>query len=295
MTRFAPFAAVLCLAAAGVARAGDETGPAKEGKDAPKAARTKGTDIRWAPTWSEAAEECAERNVPMMIHSHASTCPPCKALHKLIFENDAYVAWANAETVHVLSYSLDAEPDEPEPLVDAERGGEKVRVLASFPMFRPEEVDVLLAELNVHVKYPKSTPWTGVVDATGKVLAEMKKGTPKECRELYEAEQKKLGAFLPRKDWIAVRAVLQESVDAEFSEDWAKAVGAALAARALRAEFPAAIEERVKARLFGLAGEAKRQTEAADKTADPAKREAALAKVKRAFAPLSEPTAAAKK
>ena len=282
MRRFAPLVGCLLVAAAGAARAGDETGP-KPAAKAEKASKWKGPDVRWAATWSEASEEAAERNVPMMIHSHASTCGPCKALHEAIFHDADYVTWANAETVHVLSYSIDAEADKPEPMLEVVRDGEKVKVLAQFPMFRPEETEVLLAELNTHVKYPKTTPWTGVVDSTGKVLAEKKSGTATQFREMYEAEQKKMGAFLPRRDWLAVRAALQASSDAEAAEDWKKATRSALDARALRKDFPAPVEERVVARLATLSKEAQRQREAAAKEKDATKRAALLAQIDASF------------
>ena len=291
MTRFAPFAGLVLLAAAGLASAGDDTTPAKPAAPAGDASRAeakawRGPDIRWAPTWNDASEEAGERNVPMMIHSHASTCGPCKVLHEAVFHDADYVAWANAETVHVLSYSIDAEADKPEPLVEVDRGGEKVKVLAIFPMFRPEETEVLLAELNVHVKYPKTTPWTGVVESTGKVLAEVQKGTSKEFRALYDAEQKKMGEFLPRREWVSVRAALQASSDAENAEEWKKATLSALDARHIKKEFPAAVEERVRARLSSLDTEAKRQLEAAEKEKDAAKRTAALVRINADFAGL---------
>jgi hypothetical protein len=288
MPRPSPIVGLLLLAAAGVAHAGDDTTPQKP-VQAEKPSKWKGPDIRWAPTWNDAAEEAGERNVPMMIHSHASTCGPCKALHEAIFHDADYVAWANGETVHVLSYSIDAEADKPEPLLEVERDGEKVKVLAQFPMFRPEETEVLLAELNTHVKYPKTTPWTGVVDSTGKVLAERKSGTAAQFREMYEAEQKKMGAFLPRRDWLAVRAALTGSSDAEAAEDWKKATHLALDARALRKDFPPAVEERVVARLATLAAEAKRRRADAEKEKDPARRAAALSKVDADFAGLPPP------
>jgi len=68
------------LAATVVARA-DETdkgGKAPAGKAADKGAKGKDDkndkpDIRWAPTWREAKEEAAERNVAIFLHSHSST------------------------------------------------------------------------------------------------------------------------------------------------------------------------------------------------------------------------------
>ncbi len=72
-------AALAVLAAALPASAGDEPDekPAKPdekpAEPAPKVEAEKGPYIAWARTYGEAAQEAAERNVCIYLHSHGST------------------------------------------------------------------------------------------------------------------------------------------------------------------------------------------------------------------------------
>lgn len=202
-----------------------------------------------------------------------------------MFQDPEYVRWANESTVHVLSYDVFKDADEPEPLVDGERGGEKVKVIAAYPMFTLVEADLVAREVNAAVKFPLSAPWAGVIGQDGStVLASVKKATAKEFRELYETEQKKLaGPTLPREAWRKARRLLEESTADEFDEKWAPAVSKALAAKGVAKELSPAMAERVAARLEGLEAVAKDRIAALDKVADPAVRSKARAAIKADF------------
>jgi hypothetical protein len=190
-----------------------------------------------------------------------------------VFLDPEYVRWANEKTVHVLSYDLYKDADKPEPTVEVERDGEKVTVLAAYPMFTASEVDLIAREVNAAVKFPLTAPWAGVVSPDGKVLASLKKATAKEFRELYETEQKKLtGPVLARGPWKSIRTLLEESTTLEFDEKWAGSVSKALAARAVAKELPPPLAERVQARLDSLDAVAKTRIDALDKIKDPAAR-----------------------
>lgn len=201
-----------------------------------------------------------------------------------MFHDADYVAWANRETVHVLSYSLDPDAPKPEPLVEVERGGEKVAVLEMYPMFTPAEAEALVSEVNAGVLFPTKTPWAGVLSPDGKkTLAEEpgKKG-PKEFRAIFEEQQKTLGASLDRATWTKVRAALEASSNAEFDEKWPEATKAALEAKALAKDPPRPLAERVATRVDSLAKIAKEKIA----EAEAAKDAAALARLKAAFAGL---------
>jgi hypothetical protein len=266
----------LALAAPARAQAGESDRPA--GKSPPASKRDAKPQIEWVHSVPDAMEEAAERNVPIYLHSHANTCPPCKAIHRAVFEDAAYVAWANEATIHVLSYDVHADAD-PEPLVEVERDGGKVSVFAAYPTFTPDEMRLLLGEIGKRVDFPLHTPWAGVLSPDGKkVLAEVVKGGPKEFRAAYEEGQKKLGTPYPRAAWKKVRAAVQASIDAEYAEQWKRAAAAALEARSLSKGAPPPLAERVDARVASLVTEgrrlladAKKQKRAADATAAEAK------------------------
>jgi hypothetical protein len=201
-----------------------------------------------------------------------------------VFHDPEYVRWANEKTVHVLSYDLDKNADAPEPTLEVERDGVKVTVLAAYPMFTPNEADVVAREANAAVKFPLATPWTGVIAPDGTVLASLKKATAKEFRELYDAEQKKRpGPTLSRPDWKRIRTLLEESTALEFDERWPEAVAKAAEARGVAKEPPAPLAERVAARFDALDAVARLKIEALDKIADPDARAKARASVKTDF------------
>jgi hypothetical protein len=190
-----------------------------------------------------------------------------------VFQDPEYIRWANEKTVHVLSYDLYKDATEPEPTLEVERDGEKVKVLTAYPMFTASEVDIIAREINAAVTFPLSAPWAGVVEPSGKVLANLKKATAKEFRELYETEQKKrTGPVLARAPWKTIRTLLEESTVAEFDEKWADSVAKALAARATAKDLPAPLQERVDARLDALDAVAKSRIDDLDKVKDPAAR-----------------------
>jgi len=196
-----------------------------------------------------------------------------------VYHDAAYVSWANAQTIHVMSYSLDKEAEKPEPLVEIERDGAKVETLAMYPMLTPSEAEALVNEVNAAVMFPTSTPWSGVISPLdGKtVLGELTKGTSKEFRALYEAEQVKLGPTLARPLWRKVVASLSASTEAEFDEKFAEAVKFALEAKALVKEPTKALGERMQARLDGLERIGRERLEVARGEKDAAKRAKALA------------------
>lgn len=209
-----------------------------------------------------------------------------------MFQDAEYVTWANEKTIHVLSYSLDENADKPEPTTEVERDGEKVTVLAMYPMFTLNEADLLVREVNAAFKFPTSTPWTGVIGTDGKtILASIaKRATSKEFREMYDAEQKKLtGPVLSKPDWKAIRKSLEESSNAEFDEKFPEAIKAALAANAVAKDVPLALRERLEARFSSLRNAKDSKTEDAAKIKDAAKREAALARVAKDFEGLPPP------
>jgi hypothetical protein len=198
-----------------------------------------------------------------------------------VFHDAEYVAWANRETVHVISYSLDPEAPKPEPVVDVERDGEKVQVLQMYPMFTMAEAEAIVNEVNSAVLFPTKTPWAGVIAPDGKkILAEEpgKKG-PKEFRALYEEQQKALGPTLDRPTWSKIRAALEASSSAEFDEKWAEATKAALEARSLAKDPPKPLAERVATRVESLAKIAKDRIAEAEKAKDAA----SVARLRAAF------------
>jgi hypothetical protein len=202
-----------------------------------------------------------------------------------VFQDPEYVRWANEATVHVLSYDVTPGTEDAEPTVEVVRDGEKVKVLAAYPMFTAVEADLVAREIHAAVEFPLTTPWTGVIGQDGKtVVASVKKGTSKDYRALYEAEQKKLtGPTLPRDAWRKARLLLEESTNAEFDEAWTTAVSKALAAKGVAKDLPEAMAERVRARLDGLDAVAKDRIDALEKVPDPAARAKARAAIKADF------------
>jgi hypothetical protein len=165
-------------------------------------------------------------------------------------------------------------------MIEGERDGEKVSVFKAYPMFTPDEMFSLRGELEKKLTYPGTTPWAAVVDPDGmKALVEIKKGTPKEFRAAYDAEQKKRGAPFPRADWQKIRAAIQASTDAEFAEEWSKAAEAAASARDLGKAAPVPLKEAVEARIASVTAAAKSLLADAKKTKDAKARDAAVAKV----------------
>lgn len=195
-----------------------------------------------------------------------------------MFHDAEYVKWANEHTIHVMSYSLDKNATKPEPLVDVSRDDGTVEALAAFPMFTPNEAEALVNEINAAVTFPTSTPWSGVISpADGKtVLAEIKNGTAKDFRALYDAEAKKLPAPLARETWKKSAAALAASTEAEFDEKFAAAVKLALEAKALVKEPTKAMAERLDARAAALEKIGRERLDAAMKEKDAVKRAKAL-------------------
>lgn len=277
-------AAVTALAAP-AARADDPPAPppaAPRPSDGPRTAepprprggaRIEGTAIAWAPSWTEVREEAAERNAAIFLHSHSSSCPPCKAIHRAVYGDPAYVKWANERTIHAISYWLDPNDELPEEDVERERDGVKVRVIARHPALTRAEAETFVNEVDRSVKFPTKTPWAGVIAPDGTtVLAEIRTGTAKDFRALYDAEQKKLGPQLPRARWQAIRKELAASSDAEFDERWAEAVAHAIAARDAGKDAPRPLAERIETRVEALEKEGTRRLEAARGLADAAAR-----------------------
>ena len=198
-----------------------------------------------------------------------------------MFHDAEYVKWANENTIHAMSYSLDKDAKKPEPMINVSRDDGTVEALAAFPMFTANEAEALVNEINSAVTFPTSTPWSGVISPVdGKtVLAEMKNGTAKEFRALYDAEQKKLGASVPRALWKKVVADLSASTEAEFDEKFADAVKRVLEAGTLVKDPPKPLLERIEARKAGMEKIGRDRLAAALKEKDPAKRAKAIAAV----------------
>jgi hypothetical protein len=204
-----------------------------------------------------------------------------------VFHDADYVKWANENTVHALSYSLDKNATTPEPVLDVERNGEKTEVLAMYPMFSKSEADDLVNELDGKVKFPTHTPWVGVIALDGTtVLATAARGTSKQYRELYEAEQKKLGVAVPRSVWQRVRKLLDTSASADLDEKYAEAIKAVLDAKATVKDAPKALAEKIASRLEALDDIGRTRLEDAGRLRDLKARDAAIAKVKSEFAGL---------
>lgn len=205
-----------------------------------------------------------------------------------MFHDAEYVTWANEQTIHLLSYSLDKNADKPEPVteVERERDGktEKVEVLTLYPMFTANEAEALVNELNSGIKFPMHTPWVGVISPDGStVLAEGAKGTAKQYREMFDEQQKKLGPVVPRSAWKKAVAAIEASSSQEFDEEWAKAVASALAAKAAVKDPPKPLAERIATRIDSLEKAGKARLAAAEKLADAAAREKAVAQVRADF------------
>lgn len=204
-----------------------------------------------------------------------------------MFRDVDYVTWANAETVHLLSYALDKAAEGPEPLLSVDRDGAKTEVLAAYPMFTAAEAEELAADVDRHVKFPTHTPWVGVLAPDGvTVLASGGKGTSKSYRAMYDAERKKLPPPLARDAWLAARRSLEASAEAAFDERWADATKAYLAARAKVPAPTPAFAERLDARLASLETAGKDALARAEGAKDGEARSAAVAKVRADFAGL---------
>ncbi|MFO0932637.1 MAG: hypothetical protein U1E39_07995 [Planctomycetota bacterium] len=198
-----------------------------------------------------------------------------------------YVTWANAETIHLLSYALDKNAEGPEPLLTVDRDGAKTEVLAAYPMFTAAEAEELAADVDRHVTFPTHTPWVGVLAPDGvTVLASGAKGTSKSYRAMYDAERKKLPPPLARDAWLAARKALDASAEAEFDERYAEATKAYLAARAKVPAPTPALAERLDARLAALETAGKAALARAEATKDGEARSAAVAKARADFAGL---------
>ena len=289
VARSLPCLLVLSVLGLSPARAGEPPEPppaAPKPPDAPKpsAARLEGCAIAWAPSWPEAREEAAERNAAIFLHSHSSSCPPCKTIHRAVFGDPAYVRWANEKTIHAISYWLDPKDEVPEDDVERERDGEKVAVLSRHPALTRAEAETFVNEVDKAVKFPTKTPWAGVVSPDGTtVLAELKTGSSKDFRALYDAQQKKLGPQVPRAVWSAVRKDLTGSSEAEFDERWAEAVTHALAARDAVKDAPKPLAERIATRIEALDKEGTKRVVAAEALPDAGARRKALEAVQTAF------------
>src|SRR5262245_2307460 len=158
-------------------------------------------------------------------------------------------------------------------------------------MFTADEATDLVDAVYASVKFTLHTPWVGVVGLDGTTtLATTAKGTSTSYRELYEVEQKKLGAVLPRPIWQKVRKDLEASSEADFDEKYAAATKAVLDAKAaLDAATktpPKALAERVATRIEALDKAGRARLEAASQLKDAKAREAAVAKAKADFAGL---------
>lgn len=277
------------------AHAGDSTEPppaAPKPADTPKptppaptsAARLPGCTIAWAPSWPDAREEAAERNAAIFLHSHSSSCPPCKTIHRAVFCDPAYARWANEKTIHAISYWLDPKDEVPEDDVERDRDGEKVAVLSRHPALTRAEAETFVNEVDKSVKFPTKTPWAGIVSPDGStVLAELRTGSSKDFRALYDAQQKKLGPQLPRPVWSAIRKDLSASSDAEFDERWAEAVTHAIAARDAGKDAPRPLAERIATRLEALDKEGMKRLTAAEALSDGSARRKALDEVAATF------------
>ena len=210
-----------------------------------------------------------------------------------MFQDPEYVKWANEETVHVLSYSIDLNAERPEPLAEVERDGEKVTVLAMYPMFTETEVAYLVNETNVRVKFPEKTPWSGVLSPDGTtVLAEIKKAPAKEFRALFDEQQKKIGKPLARAAWLEANRLLTESSEAEVNGEWGKAVKAVLGAKTAVRDCPKPLADRIEGQREALDNQGLSQIRDAEKAKDPAKRRAELGRIAADFKGLPAGTAA---
>jgi len=191
----------------------------------------------------------------------------------------------------VLCYGLDKNANGPEPVLEVDREGTKTEVLARYPMFTADEATDLVDTVYATVKFTLHTPWVGVVAVDGKTtLSISEKGTSKSYREQFEAEQKKVGAILPRPVWRKVRTLLDASSEADFDEKYAEATKAALEARATLAAAakspPKALAERVDARVEALDKAGRERLEQANGLQDGKARDEAVARVRADFAGL---------
>jgi hypothetical protein len=263
--------ALALLACVLPAHAGDTTG--------------KRSSIAWAPSFSDAVQEATERNLPIFLHSHAATCPPCHAIRKAVFESRDYVAWANASTVHLISYYVAPEDQEAEPTQEVERDGAKVSALVSYPDFTPLEMELLIRGIDQRLQFPEKTPWAGVISPDGRTVLAAKPGkaSAKDFREAYEAEAKKLGPSISRDAWLEACAWLRASTEAEVDERWADAVAPARKALAASVAYPKALRARVVGQVEALHAarqarlEAAARLPAAERAKETARLEAAFA------------------
>jgi hypothetical protein len=279
--KFASVAALSLAALSPPTLAGDTVPSPKSGERRP---------VEWARSFGDAVREATERNLPILLHSHATGCPPCTAIRREVFEDADYVKWANAESVHVLSYYLHEEDREKE-VVERERDGEKVAVFAAHPAFTPDEMEVLRGGIDVKVAVPEKTPWAGVLSSDGtKVLAEKRgKARGSELRDLYAAEAKKMGPSLARPDWLRANRALSESTVAEVDERWKEAVAAVLPLLGVAKGWPRPLARRVLGQVESLDAVRARLLEAAAKAKDPAARSREEAAVAEEFRALPAP------
>ena len=202
-----------------------------------------------------------------------------------MFLDPEYVKLANEKTIHLLSYDLQKDLDggAAEEIATVEREGQKVDVLAHYPMFTPDEIQALLTDVASHLKYPTKTPWTGVISPDGqKTLwenAEKKAPISKTFEDAYDAEQAKLGKTLPRTEWKRVTALLEASTKADADSKWKEAVTAVLAAKSGSSMYPAPFIDRIQRWADTLNDEGISAIDNAKKLKDPAARAKELAKL----------------
>jgi hypothetical protein len=233
----------------------------------------KKTAVAWARSFSDAAQEATERNLPIFLHSHAATCPPCHSIRKAVFENRDYVAWANESTVHLISYYIAPEDDAAEPRQEVEREGEKALALVNYPDFTALDMELLIRGIDSRLQFPEKTPWAGVLSSDGLKILVAKPGgaSAKEFRALYDAEAKKFGPSVPRPAWLKTTELLRKSAEAEVDERWADAVATAKEAYEIASGSPKALRGRVVGQVEALHAVRTRRLEALAKLPEAAR------------------------
>ena len=279
--------ALLLALAAPPAHADDPPAPppaAPKPKDAPKtaeppkAARLRQRASRPPRSRGPRRGRTRARRPPSATRRSSSTATraparPCKTIHRVVYGDPAYARWANEKTIHAISYWLDPNDELPEEDVERERDGEKVLVIARHPALTRAEAETFVNDVDKAVKFPTKTPWAGVIAPDGTtILAEIKTGQAKDFRALYDAQQKKLGAQLPRATWRAIRKDLAASFDAEFDDKWAEAVTHAIAARDAGKDAPKPLAERIATRVEAVEKEGAKRLAAAKALPDAAAR-----------------------
>jgi hypothetical protein len=155
MKQFYAAAAALALAAAFAPAGGRDAEPEPS--------------VTYARTWEAAVEEAKFLNVPIVVHNHGFYCPPCNGVHGAVLKNKKYIAFADENTVEVISLQdLDKgmEKNDRRAATYKEKGanGQERECLVEWAGLTVEEINALHGSKAGTYNNTGSIPYTAIVD-----------------------------------------------------------------------------------------------------------------------------------